>query len=363
MTRLAIAGVALTLGLLPATAMAQIESGAPPMLNQSMMAPQGVPPRPNLPPMAQQPLAQSAMSQSQVIRSGGNRWSNVPGGWGAYQRPVYGYTLPRYWLSAPFFVSNWNLYGLPQPSAGFGWSRYYDDVVLTDSYGRVYDWRDNIDWSREQRWSSEDYSDSYGYRDEPRRRNNGIAGTVIGGVVGGVAGSAIAGSGNRVLGGLVGGTVGAIAGSAIEKSANSRRGNDGYRDGYRSGGYSDGSGWRSGRGPSRTADGRGYTYEGQWTGSWDGGPTRTYQGRFDGQVRPHWTDHSGGFQQQPGYGYGAGYGYGGGWMEGPPVTTVIVTQGAPVVTKTVSYVTEYVHVTPRRRVYRAPTKDRCLCGR
>ena len=127
-----------------------------------------------------------------------------------YRQPRYGYMLPRQWVSAPYFISNYSQYRLPRPAAGFGWSRYYDHVVLTDRYGRVYDWRGNMDWSRDPR----------------QRRSDGIAGAVVGGVVGGIAGNIIGGDGNRLAGTLIGGGVGALAGQAIDKS--SRRHRDRY---------------------------------------------------------------------------------------------------------------------------------------
>lgn len=70
----------------------------------------------------------------------------APGGWGAYRRPVAGYVLPRYWISNGFMLSNYGAYGLPAPGDGYRWSRYYDDAVMTDRYGRVVDYRDGVDW-------------------------------------------------------------------------------------------------------------------------------------------------------------------------------------------------------------------------
>ncbi len=81
----------------------------------------------------------------------GGQWRaghDAPGGWSAYRRPVRGYALPQYWLQPSFFIADYGVYGLPTPDYGYGWSRYYDDAVLTDQYGRVYDNRSGIDWSR-----------------------------------------------------------------------------------------------------------------------------------------------------------------------------------------------------------------------
>ena len=51
-------------------------------------------------------------------------------------------------------------------------------------------------------------------------------------------------------------------------------------------------------------------------------------------------------------------------MDGPSVTTVTVTSGAPVMTKTVRYVTEYVSLPARHAKYVKRTKyvHRCGCG-
>ncbi len=304
MARLAVAGILVALTLTPGAAMSQSDSrvGAPPMPTTTMPAPPVVRPLPPMPPRNVPPV----VMQGQSVQSAAN----------AYRPPHYGFRLPPQWLSAPYFIPNYSLYRLPRPAAGFGWSRYYNDAVLTDSYGRVYDWRSDLDWSRDTRWAAEDYSDSYGYRDDPRhdaprpRRNDGIAGAVIGGVVGGIAGNVIGGDGNRLAGTLIGGGVGALAGQAIDKSASRRRAE---RDGdYRDWGYSD----------------RGFA-----------------------PSRPHWR-----YVER-------GYGYGYGWMEGPTVTTTTVTQGAPVMTKTVRYVTEYVTVPAGRTKYvkRAKYVPRCGC--
>jgi len=72
----------------------------------------------------------------------------APGGWQSYQRPRVGFALPAYWVHPRFFIANYGVYGLPAPTTGYGWSRYYDDAVMTDQYGRVRDVRSGIDWSR-----------------------------------------------------------------------------------------------------------------------------------------------------------------------------------------------------------------------
>ena len=83
----------------------------------------------------------------------GTRWqggSNAPGGSDAYRRPVYGTQLSRYWMDAAYWIDA-RAYRLPRPAAGFGWSRYYDDAVLTDQWGRVYDVRPAYDWDHRGR--------------------------------------------------------------------------------------------------------------------------------------------------------------------------------------------------------------------
>jgi hypothetical protein len=72
----------------------------------------------------------------------------APGGWSAYRRPYRGYVLPSYWISPSFYVGNWSTYGFAAPAAGYGWSRYYDDAVMTDRYGRVIDYVPNYNWDR-----------------------------------------------------------------------------------------------------------------------------------------------------------------------------------------------------------------------
>lgn len=79
------------------------------------------------------------------------RWSggtNAPGGWQAYRRPTRGWALPVYWIAPRFYVTDWRAYGLGQPAAGYRWARYYDDAVLIDRNGSIYDSVADVDWSR-----------------------------------------------------------------------------------------------------------------------------------------------------------------------------------------------------------------------
>ena len=76
-----------------------------------------------------------------------------------YRKPHRGFRLPSTFVRPSYFIGNFGHYGLRQPSFGYGWSRYYDDAVLTDRHGVVQDARYNVDWDR--------YNQGYaaGYRD------------------------------------------------------------------------------------------------------------------------------------------------------------------------------------------------------
>ncbi|MCA1197107.1 RcnB family protein [Sphingomonas sp. R647] len=80
----------------------------------------------------------------------GGRWHagmRAPGGWSAYRRPVRGWTLPSYWVGGGFWIDDWSNWGLSRPAHGYGWLRYYDDAVLADRDGRVWDSVSGLDWS------------------------------------------------------------------------------------------------------------------------------------------------------------------------------------------------------------------------
>lgn len=165
---------------------------------------------------------------------GGHWWGgvNAPGGWNAYRRPVRGWTLPRYWVAPRFYVSDWSTYGLVQPPQGYTWVRYYDDAVLVDGRGSVYDSVSDVDWDQ---YDDGAYADDHGVYADSRdayyqRRDSGVGGAVAGAVVGGVAGNVIAGRGNRLGGTLIGAGVGAAAGYAIDRAGDRRR--DGYGADY-----------------------------------------------------------------------------------------------------------------------------------
>ena len=75
---------------------------------------------------------------------------HAPGGWNGYRAPYRGYILPTYWVQPSYRIINFPTYGLYAPQTGQGWSRYYDDAVLTDSRGYVQDHRSNIPWDRHE---------------------------------------------------------------------------------------------------------------------------------------------------------------------------------------------------------------------
>lgn len=82
----------------------------------------------------------------------GGRWIGgvqAPGGWNAYRRPGRGFTLPGYWVAPSFFIGNFAQYGLAPPPYGYHWSRYYDDAVLIDDRGQVYDSVQGIGWDED----------------------------------------------------------------------------------------------------------------------------------------------------------------------------------------------------------------------
>lgn len=121
-------------------------------------------------------------------------------------RPTYGFQLPEEWMSDEYAV-DYRQYRLDRPARGFGWSRYRDDIVLTDQWGRVYDVAGEHDRGR-------------AYRE---RETEGLAGGVAGAAAGAVAGNIIAGAGSRLAGSLIGGGVGALAGLAVERAISRNR--------------------------------------------------------------------------------------------------------------------------------------------
>lgn len=197
--------------------------------------------------------------QSWGHRVDGRWWAGyqAPGGWAGYRRPVAGFVLPGFWMQPGYYIADHGYFGLPAPGPGYGWSRYYDDAVLTDRYGTVHDARIAYDWDRYGGYDDGPARDVDGYRADggrdDRRTDGGsaLAGAAVGGVAGGLLGSAIAGPGDRTAGAILGAGVGAIAGAAIADSAGRDRGAPSHADpGY---GYGYGYDRDYGYGPRRTA--------------------------------------------------------------------------------------------------------------
>ena len=195
-----------------------------------------------------------------------------------YQRPSYGFQLPRQWMS-PDYLVDYRDFGLDRPARGFGWSRYYNDLVLTDQWGRVYDVADGYD--RDGRGHGGG-GHRFGSRD-----TDGIVGGVAGAAVGAVAGNVIAGAGSRLAGSLIGGGVGALAGLAIEAALSKHHKRERHHDDR----------WGSDEGRYR------YNHGSHWGGypaqawSWGGGcncgggetvttTTTTYHGGGGGYLVP-----------------------------------------------------------------------------
>ena len=311
----------------------------------------------------------------------------APGGWNAYRRPYRGFVLPSYWISPSFYIGNWATYGFAAPSAGYGWSRYYDDAVLTDRYGRVVDYVPNYNWDRyatrsrvydDAGYDYAAYPDGYDDEDAPRRRDkklSGAGGALVGGAAGAILGSAVAGHGDRGAGALIGGGVGALAGLAAAESSKERRRERVYRAEPQR---------------ERVID-YGYDYDvpndrvtsdGQWRGRWDGRWTdtdgRVYEGTYRGSYDDgaHWVTERAGTRSRVSPAVDtveAADDYVTDGSErvinvGPGVTTITI-QSQPVVTTTTKtdYVTEYVRVptrarlAPKRVAARPAKKPTCVC--
>ena len=265
MRRLLIASAGLVLAGGPAAAQRPTPGASYAAPGAAMQAPMARPNRPG-PNAARNAAVQAPTRTSSTPRTSrwgskiGGRWwggANAPGGWAGYRRPYRGLAVPSYWNTPRFYVSDWSNYGLAQPTQGYRWVRYYDDAVLIDSRGSVYDTASDVDWDRADGdgyivASPRDYArnDSVysgpserGYAPPPfedrpaPRRDTGLGGAAIGAVAGGVAGNVIGGRGNRLGGTLIGAGVGAAAGYAVDKTEDrSRRAPPPPAAGY-SGGY------------------------------------------------------------------------------------------------------------------------------
>jgi hypothetical protein len=122
---------------------------------------------------APMPLRSAALPPMQERRPGGGlAGAGLDHGGSAgssYHRPEYGYQIPAEWTAPDHFIADYDSYGLSRPARGFGWSRYYDDAVLTDQWGRIYDWRDDVNWAdHDDRYAGNRGDDS---RDDDRGRD------------------------------------------------------------------------------------------------------------------------------------------------------------------------------------------------
>lgn len=281
-----------------------------------------------------------------------NRWwggMRAPGGWGAYRRPVRGYVLPSYWVSPSFYVNDWSGYGLYAPPSGYSWSRYYDDAVLVDGRGSVYDSVGGIGWDRfdgqgaDYTYRDDDYSygsdrggyvDNRGYDGPTRDRDGGLGGAVIGGVAGGVAGNVIAGRGNRLLGTAIGAGAGALVGREIDRNDRAGRVPVAPPGGPRYGAPypAPGAGYPAPGGGYAVSGGSGYASQGAPVVAYQEG---SYGGDYAGTTYSGVTRYA-----TEGAGEGAGYAAPGGYAPGPrlpyPAPAVVAGNGAVVTTSSIA---------------------------
>lgn len=103
------------------------------------------------PPAVHRPIPVRAGHWFVPPRPVGWSWGG-PGWWGgAYRPPVRGYIVPSFWLSPAYAVPDWEVYGFARPGAGRQWVRYYDDALLVDGRGMIYDTVSNVPWGRYSR--------------------------------------------------------------------------------------------------------------------------------------------------------------------------------------------------------------------
>ena len=232
---------------------------------------QAMPPRTLPAPAMPAPMHTTAS----VGHAHGNRWGskvgghwwggmNAPGGWNAYRQPHRGAHMSQYWNSSRFYIGDWADYGLSQPPYGYNWARYYDDAVLIDGRGGVYDTVGGLDWDGyddgyagadtvysgtagggygqqgrvQPTYAQSTYAPPPAYAPGPAyappppppppcygdRRSSGVGGALAGAAVGGVAGNLIAGRHDRLGGTLIGAGAGGLAGYAIDRGTSGRHG-------------------------------------------------------------------------------------------------------------------------------------------
>lgn len=220
----------------------------------------------------------------------------------AYRRPSRGWIVPAYWTAPNFIVGNFADYGLAPPPAGYAWSRYYDDAVLIDREGRVYDWVERIGWDA-PRPAPQPLP-----QPGPQRYAYDYDGVTLGGHI-----------------------------------------YNGTWEGTWTGSY-------DGAPPER--------YQGRFDGGYDGpvpgaGYDEPPPPAFVQPAYPPQPVYGG--PAYPAPGYGGSYVYTGGWYYPAPTVTTVVIQSQPVVTTT-TRVEEYVVARPVMRAKpKAIRRPRCRC--
>ena len=305
----------------------------------------------------------------------GGRWwggANAPGGWNAYRRPYRGWALPTYWNSPRFYIGDWSAYGLGRPPGGYNWVRYYDDAVLVDGHGSVYDTSEGIDWDRDAdgydgvdtRVYASPVERGHAYERGYRERSDGIGGAVVGGVVGGVAGNVIAGRGDRLGGTLVGAGVGAAAGYAIDRSAGRPPAPPpatGYGASYAAPGYDADAPYARGYGRGAVPP---VAPRHAPPPPRDYGPDAGYDSPPPPPPPPNWVSDDG--RTRVVTTTGGGYAAGGYYYPGSSTTTIVVQQQPAVTTTTTEiYEDSVTYARPKaNKVYRTKLRRRtpaCHC--
>ncbi|QIG81287.1 RcnB family protein [Stakelama tenebrarum] len=114
-------------------------------------------------------------------RPGSDRWNatvdgrwyagwDAPGGWNGYRPLRRGAHLPPYWFDTRFRVPNYTRWNLAAPAYGFFWFRYYDDAVLVDRDGQVWDSVSGVPWGGASASAS---SSAYAYSGAQARAGSG----------------------------------------------------------------------------------------------------------------------------------------------------------------------------------------------
>ncbi|WP_066797160.1 RcnB family protein [Sphingomonas soli] len=89
--------------------------------------------------------------------------TQAPGGWGAYRRLGRGHQMPGYWMQGAFGIPDYLSFGLSAPPRGYRWIRYYNDAVLVDDRGNVWDTVGGIAWAGAGAYAGGSHSSSSSY--------------------------------------------------------------------------------------------------------------------------------------------------------------------------------------------------------